>query len=245
MGTTAEKLQAILDSKSAIKAAIEAKNPETMPTDVISQWPTAIGTIPSGNGWRKPADWPDLTNLATTYPPLDSSMKNSIAILFDLDGITNQIRLRFGVSFSCRFSDSPTTIESVNSNTWKYHDFPEYDGTSATRYVWAIVYSASTIFGGLGYGIDTQIAGQTGWSFYNILWFKCSGDASARGWGPPQLVCADEWNTDLNMGTGGGYYITNSYNLQRFSANLVAPVVSERGKNMFANCVNLREIDVK
>ena len=36
MGTTAEKLQALVNSKSAIKAAIEAKNPETPPTDVLS-----------------------------------------------------------------------------------------------------------------------------------------------------------------------------------------------------------------
>ena len=48
MGTTAQKLQAILNSKAAIKAAIVAKSPATAPTDVLSQWPTAIASIPTG-----------------------------------------------------------------------------------------------------------------------------------------------------------------------------------------------------
>ena len=57
MGTTTEKLQAILNSKAAIKAAIEAKGVENV-GDVLSTYAAAISSIPtgSGSGWTGHAD---------------------------------------------------------------------------------------------------------------------------------------------------------------------------------------------
>lgn len=55
MGTTAEKLQAILNSKAAIKAAIEAKGVENV-GDVLSTYPDAIASISTGSGWTGHAD---------------------------------------------------------------------------------------------------------------------------------------------------------------------------------------------
>lgn len=49
MGTTAQKLQAIANSKSAIKAAIEAKGVSDV-GDVLSDYATKIASIPSGGG---------------------------------------------------------------------------------------------------------------------------------------------------------------------------------------------------
>lgn len=49
MGTTAQKLQAILDSKAAIKAAIEAKGVNDV-GEVLSEYPDKIGEISSGGG---------------------------------------------------------------------------------------------------------------------------------------------------------------------------------------------------
>ena len=46
----ASQLTTLAANKAAIKAAIEAKNPETAPTDALAQWPTAIASIPSGGG---------------------------------------------------------------------------------------------------------------------------------------------------------------------------------------------------
>lgn len=49
MGTTAEKLQAIANSKAAIKAAIEAKGVSDV-GNVFSTYATKISQIPSGGG---------------------------------------------------------------------------------------------------------------------------------------------------------------------------------------------------
>ena len=48
-GTTADKLALAASNKAAIKAAIEAKSPATAPTNVMSQWPTAIASIPTAS----------------------------------------------------------------------------------------------------------------------------------------------------------------------------------------------------
>ena len=56
MGTTTEKLQAILNSKAAIKAAIEGKGVENV-GDVLSTYAAAISSIPTGGGgWTGHAD---------------------------------------------------------------------------------------------------------------------------------------------------------------------------------------------
>lgn len=54
MGTTAQKLQAVLNSKAAIKAAIEAKGVADV-GDVLSTYPEKIASISSG-GWTGHAD---------------------------------------------------------------------------------------------------------------------------------------------------------------------------------------------
>ena len=46
----ASELSTLAANKAAIKAAIEAKSPETAPTGDMSQWPTAIASIPEGGG---------------------------------------------------------------------------------------------------------------------------------------------------------------------------------------------------
>lgn len=49
MGTTAEKLNKILDSKAKIKAAIEAKGVSDV-GDVLANYPDKIASIQSGGG---------------------------------------------------------------------------------------------------------------------------------------------------------------------------------------------------
>ena len=49
MGTTADKLNKLIESKAAIKAAIEAKGVADV-GDVLSEYPNKIASIPSGSG---------------------------------------------------------------------------------------------------------------------------------------------------------------------------------------------------
>ena len=46
----ASEVQALVANKIAIKNAILAKSPATPPGDNLSDWPTSIGSIPSGGG---------------------------------------------------------------------------------------------------------------------------------------------------------------------------------------------------
>ena len=55
MGTIAQKLQAVVNSKAAIKAAIEAKGVADV-GDVLSAYPEKIASIPSGGAWTGHAD---------------------------------------------------------------------------------------------------------------------------------------------------------------------------------------------
>ena len=55
MGTIADKLQAVVNSKAAIKAAIEAKGVADV-GDVLSAYPEKIASIPSGGAWTGHAD---------------------------------------------------------------------------------------------------------------------------------------------------------------------------------------------
>ncbi len=55
MGTIAEELQTLAANKAAIKAAIEAKNPSVPPTNDMSQWSSAIGSITSSSLYGIPS----------------------------------------------------------------------------------------------------------------------------------------------------------------------------------------------
>lgn len=55
MGTTADKLNKVLDSKAKIKAAIEAKGVENV-GDVLADYPDKIASIQSGSRWTGHAD---------------------------------------------------------------------------------------------------------------------------------------------------------------------------------------------
>ena len=70
----ASQLTTLAANKAAIKAAIEAKNPETAPTDALAQWPTAIASIPTGGGLtgykltiQGYADYDSYTGFAIAY----------------------------------------------------------------------------------------------------------------------------------------------------------------------------------
>lgn len=43
----ASQIELLATNKRVIKQAIQDKNPTIAPTDVLSQWPTSIGSIPS------------------------------------------------------------------------------------------------------------------------------------------------------------------------------------------------------
>lgn len=77
--TIADKLELAADNKTAIKAAIEAKSPSVMPTDVMSQWPESIASIEGGGG-----EWGSITGTLSNQTDLQNVLNNKA----DLSSIT-------------------------------------------------------------------------------------------------------------------------------------------------------------
>lgn len=77
--TIADKLELAADNKTAIKAAIEAKSPSVMPTDVMSQWPDSIASIEGGGG-----EWGSITGTLSAQTDLQNVLNNKA----DLSSIT-------------------------------------------------------------------------------------------------------------------------------------------------------------
>ena len=76
MGTTAQKLQAVVNSKAAIKAAIEAKGVADV-GDVLSAYPDKIASISSG-GWTGHADEAGLKAIGWTDDDIAYYQKHGV-----------------------------------------------------------------------------------------------------------------------------------------------------------------------
>ena len=134
--TTADKLALAAANKVAIKAAIAAKNPATAPTDVMSQWPTAIASIPSGGGggeWQPPSDWPNIRDVLDN--DTDTTYQHKMICLVDTSLRSKGYGVGDwgvgGVPSRIRFSDGRELLPI----SWNYSfDFD----TAKGRYQWFI-----------------------------------------------------------------------------------------------------------
>lgn len=77
MGTTTAKLQKILDTKEAIRTAIISKGVPVLETDTFASYPSKIVDISGGGSWVKPAEWPDISNVANNEIKLLVSNKSN------------------------------------------------------------------------------------------------------------------------------------------------------------------------
>lgn len=189
--TIADKLALAADNKSAIKEAIEAKNPTVSPTDKMSQWPAAIASIPSGGEeptgvdkyWKKPDDWPDLDKILK-----DNQYDNrcDIAFLFhcSLSGHTFTKGVASIYAYATNTSDgvvegyiSSGTINLTtdeNGYAWLIIYGPKHkaDGTEAQR----VSQNCFSPAGNLNLANEFPLA-----SFVTVLWITSSfDDTSAR-----------------------------------------------------------------
>lgn len=80
----ASEIQTLVANKIAIKNAILAKSPATPPGDNLSDWPTSIGSIPSGggDGGDKPVKFRDCDGTV-----LHSYTANEVASMTELPAL--------------------------------------------------------------------------------------------------------------------------------------------------------------
>lgn len=174
----ASEMTNLAANRDAIKAAIEARSPTVAPTNALSSFPASIASIPSGGGWQKPPEWPDLHELLRTYPSQDPSQVNTIAVLLDLRGVTS-VRIDGGShrAQAFRYSDDPQVVHT--DNRAYIHTF-----SGSPSLGWCIVYSSNPI----SIQMRTDLYGYlgmdgTGAGSYNglALWIITIGDAEMYG----------------------------------------------------------------
>lgn len=267
MGTTAEKLQAVLDSKAAIKAAITAMNPATPPTDVLSQWPTAIASIPTGGGdWQKPDDWPDieqiLANDVTPQAAINAGAAYKWIMLCKPGYPGNGVSVytfSSGTAVYFRISDGSSTVEQAASDSLTITPFD-----SGVPF-WIIVYTADVITRcPLPYFLPYTIVGP--------LWVHAPDHTfedrshNMQSWLSIRRFCADKIvaytydcffmgcqslvSVDVKNGLWAGSTSKNAFQ-QAFSStklsklpNLTITSVATTFNGMFQNCTLLTDIDI-
>ena len=64
MGSIADKLNKIIDTKAAIRTSISNKGVTVSENDAFDLYPSKIDSISGGSEWVKPTEWPDISNVA-------------------------------------------------------------------------------------------------------------------------------------------------------------------------------------
>lgn len=108
MGTTAQKLQNIIDSKAAISAAIEAKG-GTVPTELTGYGP-AIEALPSGG-----------SDLYKTMFLANLSGGEFSVTSADIDGLTTIRDSAFQASYELKSFEMPPTVTSIQGGATFNH----------------------------------------------------------------------------------------------------------------------------
>lgn len=238
----ASELTTLASNKAAIKSAIEAKNPVTAPTDALSQWPTAIASIPTGGGewWRNP-DWPDIRTIAANDVNADYQYK--VIILYR--------SVNYPIAWACggaayKFSDGYYEVGSTVT----------YANTDQSAYSWVIVYSSgqtirfygdfsSSALNGLGEWLHAD--GETIWSggVLNAGFRVITGNHQKYGGGDtaannhPRL----EYVEKLVNSPYQGYYqeFYNNTALQEVGEVILPTSGSINFEQMFYGCRTLRK----
>lgn len=124
MGTTADKLQAVVTSKEEIRLAIAGKGVSIPEETTLAEYPAKITAIPTGGGgstWTAPADWIQLEE------PAD----NEILML------TCDLNTEFDFTVTCvggytvNWGDG--FVENIASGATARHDYASGTGTPCSR----------------------------------------------------------------------------------------------------------------
>ena len=116
MGTTAQKLNKILETKEAIRTAINNKGGTLTTTDTFASYPSAIDSLPSGGG--------------NTLKTLLDATKSTYYLFYNYNGTSVNDLISYSDTSSvtnmrCMFYECQklTTIPALNSNAFTncYH----------------------------------------------------------------------------------------------------------------------------
>ncbi|NDW10062.1 leucine-rich repeat protein [Dysgonomonas sp. 520] len=227
MGTTADKLYKIIDTKYNIRQVIIDKGVDVADDVVFADYPDKIAQIPSGNQeWKPNAEWYDIkTILAEDIIPdgydrigifLFKDVKDSVLLSNVISNITN-------ISFKTNAGEWVENVPLTYTHTWnKSFDKPTSDGYS-TRYM--IIYSQPTS------EVQIRPSFENIYNSYEICW-----------------VVLDNCNlTQISFANGNSVTVYSESNLECFEITNKTNFASKSLGNgfAFAFCYNLKKVRLK
>ena len=162
--STATELQRIIDSKAAIKTAIEGKG-VTVGTGTIDTYAAKIDEITTGSaGWTPPADWQDITSTVTNQVKLLVADTN---LTYAFSVVTNS------GTWSVDWGDG-TSTNGITSNTVTQHTYTRGAGVACSRGYTTFVISIKSDTGNVAAFFVRQHNKLTVRQSHDILWANIS-----------------------------------------------------------------------
>ena len=109
MGTTAQKLNKILETKEAIRTAINNKGGTLTTTDTFASYPSAIDSLPSGGGGSLKTLLDATQSTYYLFYQYKGTSVNDLISYSDTENVTN-------MSYMFRECSNLTTIPSINTS---------------------------------------------------------------------------------------------------------------------------------
>ena len=109
MGTTAQKLNKILETKEAIRTAINNKGGTLTTTDTFASYPSAIDSLPSGGGGSLKTLLDATKSCYYLFNEYSGASVNDLISYSDTENVTN-------MSYMFRSCSKLTTIPQLNTS---------------------------------------------------------------------------------------------------------------------------------
>ena len=141
MGTTADKLNKVLETKAAIKDAIVAKGVTVADTDTFASYPAKIAAISGGGAatdeWQPDPEWPDIEKIVEEDTS-DYPIKIGLLYLAAMPSYSNNCGFYSNTIRHAKFSDGQTR-DNMTSATVTFDESKDIVLGDGTRVRWAVL----------------------------------------------------------------------------------------------------------
>lgn len=228
MGTTAQKLNKILETKEAIRTAINNKGGTLTTTDTFASYPSAIDSLPSGGGGSLKTLLDATKSTKSLFSNYQGTSVDGLISYSDTSNVTNMS----GMFYKCLNlttipqldTSNVTNMSSMFSRSSSLETIPQLDTSRVINmdYMFEECVSLRTIS-----QLDTISANNMNRMFYNCMYLTTV----------PQL--------DTSKVTDMGYMFASCYNLATIDITHMN-IASTSYSNSFANsCYSLTKLIIR
>ena len=220
MGTTAQKLNKILETKEAIRTAINNKGGALTTTDTFASYPSAIDSLPSGGGGSLKTLL-DATK-STYYLFLNFQETNIDGLISynDTENVTNMNSMFYNcpnlITISLFNTSSVNEMEDMFNGCSKLTTIPQLD-TSNVKKMGNMFKSCSNLT------TIPQLDTSNVWAM-NYMFAECS-----------KLTTIDITHMNITSTSNNFYFANNCYSLTKFIIRNM-PSIPQLNSTAFKNC---------